>query len=168
MRSLAFSISFCNFVAISVYLHIYMNNSVETYLRKLKENHLSDTKSRRFVFTLLRSTNHTPISMPDLIELAKEKVNRASVYRIIEKFEAAGIVKKIYSGWKYKLELSDEFHGHHHHMRCSICETLFTIQEDETIEMLLDTISRSRGFLMTNHHLEIIGYCQDCQTKSKI
>ncbi len=79
----------------------------------LRDNNLSVTKQRLLVFNVL-GKHHEPISIKQLHDLTKESVDRVSLYRIVEVFENANIIKRVQIGWKYKLELSDQFHAHHH------------------------------------------------------
>lgn len=99
--------------------------------------------------------------MRELTEMAKGKMDRASVYRTVELFERLGIIRRINIGWKYKLELSDAFADHHHHLTCLGCQTIIPINE-QTLEQFVDTIAAAHRFLPTEHQIEIQGYCHTC------
>jgi Fur family ferric uptake transcriptional regulator len=139
-----------------------MATPVPLYLQKLKDHRRSDTTARRAVFRVI--TNHTPapISMNELLRELEGKIDRASAYRAIELFEALGIIKKIYTGWKYKLELGDEFHDHHHHMNCIGCGRIIALQ-DTKLEQKIATLGDKNHFKIIEHQLEIRGYCEHCK-----
>lgn len=77
------------------------------------------TTARLTTFNLLISPE--PQSIAEIQAKAKGAVDRVSIYRSIDLFEKLGIVHRIYVGWKYKIELSDQFMAHHHHLSCLGC-----------------------------------------------
>ena len=127
----------------------------------LKRNGYSITKPRRLVFELLN--DEEPQSMHDIYMRAKGKIDRASLYRTIKIFEQTGIAQRVYVGWKYKVELTDIFLHHHHHISCLACHKLIAISEDEQIEKLIQELAVKHQVVATSHQLEVQGYCQDCQ-----
>jgi Fe2+ or Zn2+ uptake regulation protein len=129
----------------------------------LKNNGFSLTKQRLLVFDLLE--NSEPLSMHDLYERAKGKLDRASLYRIINTFESLGIVQRINIGWKYKIELSDRFTEHHHHLSCVKCDKIIPINEDE-FEHFIKRLTKLHNFKAIGHQVEVQGYCESCLTTS--
>lgn len=127
----------------------------------LKKHGQSLTKSRQVVFMTLRGEE--PLDMSTLIERC-ESVDRASVYRTVTLYEKLGIIQRLQTGWKYKLELTDAFHEHHHHATCLICGSAQVIPEDDIIENHLRRLARTIGFKLERHQLELQGYCQNCQS----
>ena len=93
------------------------------------------------------------------------KVDRASVYRTIDLFEQLGIIHKINIGWKYKIELTDLFHNHHHHLHCNVCKIVIPLAEDTILEERIALMASKSGFEIKNHQLEIVGTCASCSTK---
>ncbi len=139
-----------------------MATATSLYLQKLKDNRRSDTEARRAVFRVITHRTPTPISMHELLLELEEAIDRASVYRTIELFEALGIIKKIHTGWKYKLELGDEFHDHHHHMNCIGCGRIIALQ-DSQLEQKIARVGDKNRFKIIEHQLEIRGYCEHCK-----
>jgi len=133
-----------------------INDEIATILRN---NDLSVTKQRVLVFELLEGRE--PVTMYELYDLAKGQLDRASLYRIVTAFEQRGIVRRINIGWKYKIELSDKFAEHHHHLSCVQCGLVVPIAEHE-LEAFIASISRNHSFTPTEHEIEIQGYCQNC------
>lgn len=91
-------------------------------------------------------------------------IDRASVYRTIQLFERLGIVQRLQVGWKYKLELTDVFHQHHHHATCVRCGKTTLLPEDAALEKRLKTITKNSSFLLQSHQLELSGLCPACQS----
>jgi len=120
------------------------------------------TDAREATFRLLISSE--PQSIREILVKAKRNnVDRVSVYRNIELFEKIGIVHRIYIGWKYKLELSDEFVAHHHHLSCLDCGKIIDIEDEKHLNEFIDGIAANVGFMPRRHIFEIDGYCKSCQ-----
>lgn len=126
----------------------------------LKQHGQSLTVARQTVFAALQGQE--PQTMHALIERTAD-IDRASVYRTVALFERLGIVQRLQTGWKYKLELSDSFHEHHHHATCRGCGTSFILPEDTTLEARLRAGAAAHGFKLENHQIELSGICQNCQ-----
>jgi len=104
--------------------------------------------------------------MHSVVAACNDKVDRASVYRTIQLFEQLGVVQRLQIGWKYKLELSDKFSAHHHHLSCVQCGRTIAIDEDTALEKRMRLLASAYGFLPQGHQLEIRGLCEACQTKT--
>ncbi len=126
----------------------------------LKEAGHSLTRSRQLVFDAL--IDQEPQTMQQLVTALAGQIDRASVYRTINLFEQIGIIQRLQIGWKYKLELSDSFHRHHHHMTCQSCGRIIAFKESAEFAKNLVEIVRANDFLMKGHQLEIQGLCSDC------
>jgi Fur family ferric uptake transcriptional regulator len=100
--------------------------------------------------------------MQEIIRIANKEIDRASVYRSVDIFEESGIAQRIYSGWKYKIELSDIFQEHHHHFTCLNCGKVYPIH-DESIERIINQLAEAEQFKITSHQLEIQGNCSQCR-----
>lgn len=120
------------------------------------------TKPRQVVFAALQ--NQEPLTMHELVERCSS-IDRASVYRTIALFEELGIVQRLQVGWKYRIELSDQFTAHHHHATCLRCGKSLNLAENSQLEALLHTLANSRHFTLMKHQIELQGYCAECQSK---
>ena len=130
----------------------------------LKKNGSSLTKPRKVVFDLL--LNQKPQSLQVIIGRAKDRVDRATVYRTMELFEKLGVVNRLNIGWKYKYELSDIFLEHHHHFYCSNCGKSYDLPANPMLETMIDTVAAKSGHSPRGHQLEIYGLCSDCQRRA--
>lgn len=131
--------------------------------RLLRRSGNSITKQRLLVFELL--TDQEPVTMHELYERVAGQLDRASLYRIVTLFERLGIIRRINIGWKYKIELSDAFAEHHHHLTCLRCHSVIPINERE-LESFITTIASGHSFTPAEHQVEIQGYCQQCSSKT--
>ncbi len=156
---LSIDLFYCNFVAIMIYFAT-MDAKHLSLTKQLQTAGFSITKQRLTVFNAL--IDQEPLLMSDIVNKVSENVDRASTYRIIDLFEKLGIVQKLYIGWKYKIELTDSYHDHHHHMACLSCGKLIPVDGDTHIEKDIDSLAKKHGFRVTMHQLEIQGYCNSC------
>jgi Fur family transcriptional regulator, ferric uptake regulator len=136
-----------------------MSSSQETFKTLLQANGQNITQARLAIFNAL--TGQEPMSMHDLIGRVSS-IDRASVYRTVDLFERLGVVQRLYTGWKYKLELSDAFAEHHHHITCTNCGRTVAMNEDE-LEAVIDRLAAAHGFQPSAHQIEIQGRCTTCQ-----
>lgn len=125
----------------------------------LRENSHSLTKTRQNVFRALDTDE--PLTMHELVERCRE-IDRASVYRSVALFEQIGIVRRLYTGWKYKIELSDRFGLHHHHATCSNCGKIIPLEEDTALESAIRRLAERHAFTVTGHEIELTGLCRQC------
>lgn len=141
-----------------------MDAKSHTLLQKvLKDNKYSMTHPRKLVCDILWGKE--PLSMQQLTKLSHGKIDRASLYRTVILFEKLGLVQRIYIGWKYKIELSDIFTHHHHHLSCLECGKVIALTGETEIELLIAQLARRHEFVPEAHLLEINGYCVVCRKK---
>jgi Fur family ferric uptake transcriptional regulator len=142
-----------------------MNSHKMALLRKtLKEGGASLTQSRLVVFDLL--DNKDPQSMNELVRLSKGQLDKASLYRTINLYERIGVINRVNFGFKYKVELSDSFSDHHHHLTCMRCGRIVNAEEDNRLEDIIEELAGSYSFSPTSHQLEIQGICEPCRLKA--
>lgn len=139
-----------------------MANRYETLGAILRKNGYSLTGPRRTVFDLL--SEQEPQSMQVLARRAAGLVDRATVYRAVELFERLGIIHRLNIGWKYKIELSDAFSEHHHHLYCVKCGRTLSLPANPMLETMIESAASKTDFSPRGHSLEIFGLCSGCQT----
>ncbi len=128
----------------------------------LKKSGASLTKSRLAVFDLLLGQEAQ--SMQVLVKRGQGKTDRATLYRTIELFERLGIVSRLNIGWKYKIELSEMFAGHHHHFYCTKCGRTYTLPANQMLETMISSVASKEGLSPRGHVLEVHGLCSACQS----
>lgn len=134
------------------------------YIETLKKAGYSNTAVRQKVFEALLGKE--PQAMADIASELQDSIDRASLYRTITLFEKLGIVQRLQIGFKYKLELTDLFSDHHHHITCLQCGKIVALTEHEQIERLITLLAKRHGMTAEKHQLEIQGHCSDCSQNS--
>ena len=152
---------FCKFVAIFVIIATMEYGAGVTLKEYLQKEGYSLTKTRQQVFNALADSD--TLSMNQLIRKLQNKMDRASIYRTIDLFEKLGIVTRLQIGWKYKLELSEAFAGHHHHATCLNCGKIIAFEENPKLEDDINKLANDIRFKLTAHSLELRGLCSTCQ-----
>lgn len=137
-----------------------MNNAKSTYVRFLKSHRLSITTPRLEVFDALYTYGLQTVNQ--LLSRCPLS-DRASIYRSITLLERLGAVNRIPQGFKYKLELSEVFLPHHHHIICVRCGRHSDV-EQKRLEDVLISIADSEGYTLASHKVELQGLCPKCQT----
>lgn len=127
----------------------------------LKKNGSSLTKPRKLVFDLMLESE--PQTMQVLVQRAAGRVDRSTIYRTVELFEELGVIHRLNIGWKYKIELSDMFVGHHHHFYCTGCHKTYNLEPNSMLETMIDSLVSKDGFAPRAHQLEIYGLCENCR-----
>ncbi len=132
----------------------------DTLSAVLKQKGYSLTSPRKLIFELM--LNSGPLTIAELIAKAGDTIDRATVYRTTELFEELGIAHRLNIGWKYKLELSDAFVGHHHHLHCTNCGKTYDLPANTMLETMIDSVAAKESFSPRGHQLEIYGLCAQC------
>jgi len=127
------------------------------------KNHMYMTDERRRFFDYLASLE-SPASIQQIANDLDSKMNESTVYRNVRTFEQLGIINRVYSGWKYKIELSDAFSHHHHHLSCTGCDKIISFEESQQFIDELDQLEKRYDFKISSHSLELKGLCKSCST----
>ena len=135
-----------------------MSSPRDIFADLLKKHGYSLTRARVAVFSTL--LGQEPMTMHQVVTQARG-VDRASVYRAIDLFEKLGIVQRLNTGWKYKLELTDSFVEHHHHLTCTQCGRTIPLNE-QRLELFIEQLAFEHGFKPSGHQIEIQGVCGNC------
>lgn len=136
--------------------------------QQLKNVGLKITTPRLKVLQILEQSTTHHMSAEDiykaLIDIG-EDVGLATVYRVLAQFETAGLISRHnFEGGYSVFELK---HGaHHDHLVCLQCGHVDEFV-DEVIEERQKIIAKKAHFKMTDHALNIYGFCTDCTSKSK-
>ena len=131
----------------------------------LKQAGLKATSPRIRILKILENAHQKLLHMSaedvyQQIRLADEDIGLATVYRVLTQFEAAGLVKRLhFTEGRSVFELNQG--KHHDHLVCVNCGK---IQEfvDAIIENKQLEIAKKANFYMTDHALNIFGFCADC------
>ena len=140
-----------------------MDSDVKLFRRTLRKNHSYITPSRVRLFQVLQK--YSPLSIHELIDRSA-RYDQSTVYRNLLLFERLGIVSRLQLGWNSKVELSDQFTHHHHHLSCVQCGRIVTLAESPALEREIVRLNAHSGYKLIDHQLELKGLCVVCQKKN--
>lgn len=127
----------------------------------LKKAGLRATTPRRALIAYLEQSKE-PRGILQIAQALKRSVDMVTVYRTIETFVKAGIVREVnLRGTHPRYELNDEHD--HHHIVCTDCGRIedFTDETHERVEKKV--LARSRSFKkITGHSFDLYGICKTC------
>jgi Fur family ferric uptake transcriptional regulator len=91
-------------------------------------------------------------------------VSRASVYRILDELERAGLVARVETGQgvvRYERAHDSEGAHHHHHLVCDTCGVVMPFS-DEALERAIDELSERVPLAVSEHEIVLHGACREC------
>lgn len=132
----------------------------------LKKVGLKITLPRLKILEIMEKAKQHHMSAEDIYKIlleSGEEIGLATVYRVLTQFEEAGlVVRHNFEGGQSVFELD---HGKHHdHLVCVKCGQVEEFV-DNVIEKRQEEIAKQAGFTITDHSLNIYGYCSHCQNK---
>lgn len=142
--------------------------SLDNIKKILKEQNVKLTKQRQAIIDALLENGKQFLSAEDVYIKSKDiypRTNLSTVYRNLELLEEKGIVHKAYlnnSTASYKLLCDDH---HHHHMICKSCGKSEVLDYCPVEAIQLNT--NGSGFMITDHKMELYGYCKNCIKKKE-
>lgn len=134
--------------------------NAEDFKSGLKNAGLKYTPQRGLILGALFAKGS--LTNAEIAMAVEGRVDRATVYRTLAVFEDLKLIKRIWTGWKSKVELSDAFVAHHHHASCRVCGQILRI-ESESLEKALRLIADQLSLTMEDHTVELRGLCQNCK-----
>lgn len=122
---------------------------------------IKNTKARECLLKILKY-NKDPITAEELyLKMPQGLTNLSTVYRSLHTFCDVGVVSKEIRPDGKSL-YSYLGHEHHHVLICIKCNKKIYLT-DCPYKKINDEIYQKTGFLIDNHHIELYGYCKDCQ-----
>ena len=135
------------------------------FQKYLQHARLRFTTGRRVVFHEVMHA-HGHFAPEELVKQCKRhqrRVSRATIYRSLNEFLEAGIIRKTAFGDKHQHfeHVYDE--KLHHHALCVRCHTMIEfpdLYEDTVYRPILE----KQGFQILGHEMHFYGICNECQT----
>jgi Fur family ferric uptake transcriptional regulator len=125
----------------------------------LQREGFRNTRARQSVFKTLKAG--PALSISELYQKIGAGLDRASMYRTLHLFRELGIVQEVVIAGRRKVELTDRFSDHHHHVACSVCGKTVAIH-DAGFENHIEELAKANGFIHRSHSFEITGVCAAC------
>lgn len=135
----------------------------EDYLALLKEAGYKSTKARQALISILIQSQNHFLNVDGLLRLFKEEypeINVSTIYRNLTILEELNIIHKLLGDDGIALYKLIECHSHHHHVICQKCGKTAVINMCPLPD--LDKLVEKEDFVLTDHRLELYGYCKDC------
>lgn len=130
----------------------------------LKSKGLKITKHRTSVLKIISDSTH-PLSAEEIYSKLKENsisINLSSIYKILDSLSNKSVISKCILGDNNKTSYEMSTSEHRHHLICKNCKEVFPIN-DCPLCVYEQHIRDDMDFDVTEHRLEIYGYCKSCK-----
>ena len=121
------------------------------------------TVQRRAVLEVLASTDEHPTVDEVHAEVRRRfpEVSRSTVYRILESFAEAGLVRKVFHPGRTLRY--DSRTDRHHHFTCTACERVIDISDPRLDRLPVpEALTRSGAFSVQDYSVQFFGLCPEC------
>ena len=144
-----------------------MKEELQVLNEHIVRRRLKKTQQRETILEVfLQSKRHMTVEeLHNQVKYRDPTIGLTTVYRTIKLFDELAITKFVWFGSNSKIELSEDFVEHHHHIVCQSCGRIEKIDQTAIEKTILKTALKKR-YKLTGHHVEILGLCRDCQTKT--
>ena len=125
------------------------------------------TKQRLIILDALRNTTTHPTAeeIYELVKLQNPNISLGTVYRTLGALEELGLLQKISCGESYSRY--DANVEKHYHAICLECDRVLDVSGN-LLDDLEERFFVETGFTITEHRLELCGYCKDCKLKREM
>ncbi len=135
------------------------------YINKVKETRAKITPQRMEILNIFLNNKNEHFTAEDIIKRLNTKTGQATVYRTLELFCQASILKKVnFKNEEFlRYDLLDLKNKHfHHHLVCNKCGKVMEINDD-FLDHIEFKVLQDYDFITLNHELILNGICKDCQ-----
>jgi Fur family ferric uptake transcriptional regulator len=132
----------------------------------IAKKRLKSTRQRSIIFNEFFSYPGLHMTVEELYERVRRlspKIGYTTIYRTLKLFKECGLAfERDFGEGRTRYE-PVKFEGEHHdHLICIGCGRI-TEFEDERIERYSKEVARLNDFEITNHKVELYGYCSSCK-----
>lgn len=135
--------------------------TVDDLISELKEAGLRLTEPRRAVCEVLAASPDAHLTPVEILERARRLAGRpidpSTVYRTLDAFAGAGLVRHVHLGHGpgvYHLDTGQE----HHHLVCEVCGRVVDVPLSEFSD-LMRHLEHEYGFVADGLHFALSGRC---------
>ncbi|MBN2288186.1 MAG: transcriptional repressor [Candidatus Glassbacteria bacterium] len=138
----------------------------DRFLKFLRDNgYLVTRQRRRIAEVIFNSKGHLSVEdIQSLLRQRKISASIASIYRTLDVMIKSGLVVQHRFGKRFKRFEAVREDWHHDHLVCISCNKVLEFKND-TIEELQIQVAEQHDFMITNHKLDIYGFCSKCAKK---
>jgi Fur family ferric uptake transcriptional regulator len=133
----------------------------QNYCDIFRASGMKNTRCRNLIYNLLKESK-LPLTSEDIFLRLRnrgEALSFSTIYRNLEAFAEKGIAARADVGFGAAYELMRE--GHRHHLVCKGCKKVVPI-DGCPMEAYEKDLERKTNFDITEHRLEVFGYCPKC------
>ena len=142
-------------------------SDIDNYTLILKEKGLKVTKQRTSILEILTNTSE-PITAENIYDRLKEKdisISLSSIYKILDVLTVNNIISKSIIGNDSKTSFEMNTSDHKHHLICKKCSKVVQLKNCPLCKFKKD-LHDELDFDITEHNLEIYGYCKNCKNNN--
>lgn len=138
----------------------------------LRDKGLKVTAQRLLVLETIADHSDEHLTAEEIYELARRKypeIGLATIYRTLQVLVGLHVIEKIslddgFARYEFGKEGTDGHHHRHHHAVCLGCGAVISI-EDDLLDGLEQAVRKRIGFQVTDHELNLYGFCRECLKK---
>lgn len=137
----------------------------ETLRAYVAKQGLKFTRQRELIADVFfRSEGHLKVEdLLDRVRAVDPQVSLATVYRTMKLLTECGLAApRQFGDGHTRYEPSDGEEQHHDHLICTRCGLIVEFCNPH-IEELQDVVAKEKGFIVTQHKMELYGLCKNCQ-----
>lgn len=126
------------------------------------------TRQKQLIFSILQDAAE-PLTAGDIFARARQRqptLAKSTVYRNLEAMQERGEVTKERLENGETLFLLVDTHPHRHYMICKDCNAMLDLPACP-MEKLEKELAGTAGFTVTEHVLQLYGYCRSCAEKRR-
>ncbi len=136
------------------------------FRRVLRKRGLRYTRERKEILREVLATHDhlDALQIHERLHARNARVSKATVYRTVALLRESRILREVFhspQGARYEHVYG---HEHHEHMICVACGWVIEFSSPD-LERIQDRACREKRFEPIRHHLEILGYCNACQSR---
>ncbi|MEK7187280.1 MAG: Fur family transcriptional regulator [Patescibacteria group bacterium] len=141
-----------------------MNKTTDTFQRLLRKSGYKATTPRLAVLNILQKEKN-PLSAQDIIDILKNEMDKATVYRILKALKEKGLIRQVdlrHNHAHYEITSDTE----HHHLVCTECGRVEDVHDCGVEDTHTLILRHSKHFSeIKQHALEFYGICKSCSKK---
>lgn len=124
---------------------------------------IKNTKQRQIILNVLASID-TPQTAKEIYTqaaLIAPDIAKTTIYRNIDSLFSNGVISRYrFDKDKYSYKLNTNIHNHY--LLCKKCNELTSLKNCPIAD-LENSVLKDTGFIVTNHSIELYGFCKKCK-----
>ena len=121
-----------------------------------------NTEKKKLLLDLFEKNQNKKYPATTLVEDLKDEMNKATIYRQLQKLEQAKIIRKIYNEKIKAYEYQYSYNcSEHLHLKCIKCGNIIHLSCNEA-NIFINHILNNHGFSINQFTSSINGICKEC------